>query len=162
MATKTANRLDGDFAAALARVQPTLAEWRKRRKHREPIPETLWRPMGALARRYGLSPVARALRVNYTALKRHTPARPIPEARRPGAPSTLHSPPSAVLRRTGATEDGSAQFVEVPTGGWSALPSGQWGIELEDRRGFKLTLRLPQGQHAATLALAQGLWRHRR
>ena len=152
MATKTANTLDGAFAAALARVQPILAEWRRWRKHREPIPETLWGPMAALARLYGLSPVARALRVNYTALKRHTPARPIPEARRPDAPSSLR----------GATGDQSAQFVEVPAGGWLAVPSGQWVMELEDRRGFKLTLRLPQGHSAATLALAQGLWRHRR
>jgi hypothetical protein len=98
--------------------------------------------MAALARRYGLSPVARALRVNYTALKRHTQARPIQEACGPLTPS--------------------AQFVEVPAGGWLAAPSAPCVIELEDRRGLKLTLRLPQGQSAATLALAQGLWRHRR
>jgi hypothetical protein len=141
MAAKTASRLDSRFAAEVARVQPSLAAWRKRRKHREPIPEKIWRPMAALARRYGLSAVARALRVNYTALQRHTLGRPI---REPSTPGSL-----------------SAGFVEVPMGRWFPVSSGQWMVELEDGRGFKLTLRLAPDDKAAMLALAQGLWRQR-
>jgi hypothetical protein len=34
-------------------------------------------------------------------------------------------------------------------------------MELEDRGGSKLTLRLAQYDSAAAVALAQGLWRHR-
>jgi hypothetical protein len=70
MAAKTSTKSDPTFAAAVARVQPALAAWRQRRRHREPIPEVLWRAMVMLARDYGLSPVAQALHVNYTALKR--------------------------------------------------------------------------------------------
>lgn len=92
--------------------------------------------MVSLARRYGLSPVAQALRVNYTTLKQHLLA----SANGPGPGPT-------------------AKFVEVPLTGW---PSGsQWVIELQDSDGSKLTLRLAQGDSANALAVAQGLWRQR-
>jgi len=92
--------------------------------------------MVRLARRYGLSRVAQALRVNYTGLKRRLVATAVPRS------------------------DGLApEFVEVPM---AAGPGGpQWVIELEDRDGSKLTLRLAQTDNAAALALAQGLWRQR-
>src|ERR1039457_6284367 len=139
MTAKTTTKADPTFAGAIARVQPALTAWRQRRKHRESIPETLWRTMVRLARRYGLSPVAQVLRVNDTALKRHLGATAAPQAPRSGALA--------------------AEFVEVPM---SACPSGSpWVIELEDREGAKLTLRLAQTDSAGALALAQGLWRQR-
>ena len=92
-----------------------------------------------LARRYGLSPVAQALRVNYTALKHHLVA--------------------TATRRTSRSGGLAPEFVEVPM---TACPTGsQWVIELEDRGGSKLTLRLAQYDSVAALALAQGLWRQR-
>ncbi len=95
--------------------------------------------MVRLARRYGLSPVAQVLRVNYTALKHHLTATAAPQAPRSGAIA--------------------AEFVEVPM---TACPSGSpWVIELEDRDGWKLTLRLAQTDSAGAVALAQGLWRQR-
>jgi hypothetical protein len=95
--------------------------------------------MVRLARRYGLSPVAQVLRVNYTALKHHLTATVAPRVPRSGAIA--------------------AEFVEVPM---TACPSGSpWVIELEDRQGSKLTLRLAQIDRASALALAQGLWRQR-
>lgn len=139
MAAKTTTKTNSTFAAAIARVQPALTAWRQRRKHREPIPERLWRAMVRLARRYGLSPVAQALRVNYTALKHHL--------------MTTATKPAS---RFGGL---APKFVEVPI---TACPGGlQWVIELEDRGGSKLTLRLAQSDSAAALALAQGLWRQR-
>ena len=94
--------------------------------------------MVRLARRYGLSRVAQVLRVNYTGLKRHLVASSDPQAPR--------------------TDAIAAEFVEVPM---TACPNSQWVIELEDRQGSKLTLRLAQSDSAAALALAQGLWRQR-
>jgi hypothetical protein len=95
--------------------------------------------MVRLARRYGLSRVAQVLRVNYTALKHRLVATAAPQAPRSGAIA--------------------AEFVEVPM---SACPGGSpWVIELEDRDGSKLTLRLAQTDSAGALALAQGLWRQR-
>ena len=95
--------------------------------------------MVRLARRYGLSRVAQALRVNYTTLKHHLAATAVPQVPRSGALA--------------------AEFVEVPM---TACPNSQWVIELEDRQGSKLTLRLAQSDRAAAaLTLAQGLWRQR-
>src|ERR1035441_8259614 len=139
MAAKTTTKSNPTFATAIARVQPALTAWRQRRKHREPIPEPLWRAMVRLARRYGLSPVAQALRVNYTALK--------------------HQLVATATRQTFRSGGLAPEFVEVPM---TACPTGSpWVIELEDRGGLKLTLRLAQYESAAALALAQGLWRHR-
>lgn len=95
--------------------------------------------MVRLARRYGVSRVAQVLRVNYTGLKHHLVASSAPQAPR--------------------TDAIAAEFVEVPM---SACPSGsQWVIELEDRDGSKLTLRLAHTDSVGALALAQGLWRQR-
>jgi hypothetical protein len=93
--------------------------------------------MATLARKYGVSPVAQSLGVNYTALKRHLVA-------------------SASAQASGAGPV-PAEFVEVPVPAWPNAP--QWVIEMEDRGGSKLTLRLALSDSA--LALAQGLWRHR-
>ena len=95
--------------------------------------------MVPLARRYGLSPAAQALRVNYNGLKRH-----------------LEASASARVSRTGPV---SAEFVEVPVTVRPDAP--RWVIELEDRRGSKLTLRLAESGIAAALALAQGIWSYR-
>jgi hypothetical protein len=64
------------FVSGVEKVRPALDAWRTRRKSREPIPETLWREMVSLARAYHPSPVAQALRVNYTTLKRRALALP--------------------------------------------------------------------------------------
>ena len=78
MTAKTATKPNRGFSAAISRVEPALAAWRQRRKHREAIPDALWQALVPLARVHGVSPVAQALRLNYTALKRHLVAEPAP------------------------------------------------------------------------------------
>lgn len=136
MAAKTTSKIDPSFTSRLAQVQPALAAWRRRRRHREPIPEAIWRALTSLARDYGVSPVAQALGVNYTSLKSHLVA-------------------SATVPSSGSGT-GAAPFVEVPMAGWPQAP--QWVIELADRHGSKLTLRLSPGDPTTALVLAQGLW----
>jgi hypothetical protein len=83
--------------------------------------------------------VAQVLKVNYTALKQRLVATAPPPVARSG-PVT-------------------AQFVEVPM---STCPSGSpWVIELEDRAGSKLTLRVGSNDRASAVALVQELWRYR-
>ncbi|MBF8300369.1 MAG: hypothetical protein HW394_739 [Acidobacteria bacterium] len=57
------------------RLQPLrrrLEGWRRTRAHpRSPIPKTLWASAVALARQHGLYHTARALRLDYGALKQH-------------------------------------------------------------------------------------------
>jgi hypothetical protein len=72
MAAKRAALFDPALAIGLARVQPAVAAWRQRRRHREAIPENLWRLVVPLAQSHGVSPVARALRLNYLALQQRT------------------------------------------------------------------------------------------
>jgi hypothetical protein len=91
-----------------------------------------------LARVHGVSPVAQALGLNYTALK--------------GRVVGGRAAPASGGQSAGG-------FVEVPVAPWPA--GSQYILELEDRLGLKLTLRLAQGEHTEALALAQGLWRHR-
>jgi hypothetical protein len=138
MAAQHATRAGASLEMALARVQPALAAWRQQRRHREAIPETLWRLIVPLAQAHGVSPVARGLRLNYTALKQRTCA------------GELRPPVSDPL----------GGFVEVPL----VTPPGTapWIIELEDGRGAKLTLRVARGELSTALTLAQGLWRQRR
>ncbi len=142
MAANKAWRSDSRLELALVRVQRALAAWRLRRRHREAIPERLWRWIVPAAQTHGISPVARALRVNYTTLKE----RSLAGAKGVGDPAG--NPPS--------------RFIEVPVVAPTALPiSSPWVIELEDRQGAKLTLRLAQAESTTVLELAQGLWRRR-
>jgi hypothetical protein len=142
MATNKRVKSDPAFRAAIARVEPALAGWRQQRKTRDPIPEALWRRMAMLAGRYGLSPVAQALKVNYTGLKRHLAASVAYQA----------EPVRGVA--------GGSSFVELPLSGWPV--ASQWVLELEDGSGCKLTLRTTAlGDSAAAMAIAQGLWSHR-
>lgn len=94
--------------------------------------------MVPLARVHGLSSVARALKVNYTGLRDHlladTVATPLGVGSQPG-------------------------FVELPLA--QGLGDPPPVIELEDRLGLKLTVRLVQGDNSEALALARELWRAR-
>ena len=94
--------------------------------------------MVPLARAHGVGLVARALRVNYTGLKNHVLSDSAP-------------PPLGVVSQPG--------FIELPIGPGRVGPSTV--IELEDRLGLKLTVRLVQGGNSEALALAGELWRHR-
>jgi len=66
------------------RVRQRLEQWRRTRTHpRSPIPDRVWTAAVALVRQHGLYQTARALRVDYGALKEHVEA--ADEAVRAGA-----------------------------------------------------------------------------
>ena len=76
------------------------------------------------------------------------------ERYRPSPEGQLHW--SAATPLGGVSQAG---FVELPmTPGLAGPPMV---IELEDRFGLKLTVRLVQGSHSEALALARELWRQR-
>ena len=57
--------------SALVPVGRALQAWRKSRPHRrQPIPDWLWNQLATVARTHGVSAVARALCLAYSALKR--------------------------------------------------------------------------------------------
>lgn len=122
MKSKTAIPFD------LAPAQRALEAWRKTRQHRQPIPETLWRQMAGLARTHGVSSVAQALRLNYSALKRRVCER------RPG---------SDFVEVRCAPADGRAQGCTV---------------ELEDRQGRKVLLRWASVPGPELLGVVRAFW----
>jgi hypothetical protein len=59
----------------MERVRRRLDRWRRTRAHpRAPIPKNIWADAMALAQQHGLYQTARALPINYGALKQHLEA----------------------------------------------------------------------------------------
>lgn len=71
------------------RVRRRLEHWRRTRAHpRSPIPDAIWAGAIALVRQHGLYQTARALRVDYGALKQHGGGRPGRPRHVPRTPSS--------------------------------------------------------------------------
>jgi hypothetical protein len=115
---------------SLDRVRWRFEHWRRTRHRRSPIPETLWTGALAAAKTHGLYPTARALRLNYTDLKR-----------RAGVADGTPAPATFV------------ELVPVACGG-----SPVWTLELETARGTKLRLQLPGITPPDLTALSRSLW----
>ena len=58
------------MALSLEQVQQRFDSWRQRRKKRTHIPQSLWKAAVALSQEYSICHLSKALRVNYTALKK--------------------------------------------------------------------------------------------
>lgn len=57
-------------------VKQAFSEWRKKRKHRTPIPPVLWDAAVNLSREYSINQISKALHVNYTAFKKAISSHP--------------------------------------------------------------------------------------
>ena len=110
----------------LALATDRFEKWRKRGPVRRKIPERLWDLARALAETYGVNKTARALRLDYYDLKGRV---------------------EALGRGAAPPPETAATFVEV-------LPrqGGECVVEIEDRRGGKMTIRLPGPGDAVALA----------
>ncbi len=51
-------------------VMARIEEWRNTRKRRKPMPEELWEAAASLSKEYSIHRISKALRLNYTALKK--------------------------------------------------------------------------------------------
>lgn len=113
-------------------LQEQLATWRRTARPRQALPEPLWQAAATLAQSLGVSPVARGLRLNYTALKRRVPAS-----------VTLPTPPA---------------FVELA---WPAESrTGPVRLVWEHPLGGKMILDWTGADTVPLLALAQTFWHH--
>lgn len=108
-----------DFPAALCRAQRKIEQWRQRRRPRTRIPEELWREAAELACTHGINRTARALRLDYYALKKR----------------------AAAAARSGQR---APQFMEILPGGLPT-PRPECMIELEDVSGVKMRIHLAGG-----------------
>jgi len=114
----------------LAGVQRRIERWRQRRKVRESVPDKLWDAAVRMARVYGVSPTAQALRLNYDRLKKRVEQH-------------------AVAAIDAEEAKGSARFVELAP--VSSAGCGECCVELEDGHGAVMRVRL-QGIGASELA----------
>ena len=141
MSTKTPR----DLPARLEGLRQRFERWRRTRKARSPIPESLWASAVKLAGTYGIHRTARALRVDYYALKKRVEGESLAEKRADGAPAATASRGTA-----GAT------FLELPSPAWPGC--GECTLELEDAGGAKLRAHLKGFAAPDLVALSRSFW----
>ncbi|MHC4403647.1 MAG: hypothetical protein ACYTG0_28660 [Planctomycetota bacterium] len=127
-----------DLPAGLEGLRRRFERWRRTRKVRARIPEPLWASAVKLAGRYGIHRTAKALRVDYYALKKRVE----------GA--------SAVIASKMPAEVAKRQFVELPAAAWPG--SGECTLELEDAVGAKLRVHLKGFEAPDLAALSRSFW----
>ena len=119
--------------------------WRRTRKVRSRIPEPLWAAAVKLAGRNGIHRTAKALRVDYYALKKRVEQNAVSAG--------AQQDPAVTASKTVTTE---AEFLELPAAAWPG--SGECTLELEDAGGTKLRVHL-KGFAASDLAsLSRSFW----
>ena len=117
------------------KIRRPLEAWRKTRKVGARIPEPLWAAMARLGKTYGVNPVSEILRIPYYALRDRV------VAQKTSASST---PPKAT-------------FIEFKA--LAPIQSLTGVLELEDRAGTKMTLRLDSSSGVDVLGLVQAFGR---
>ena len=117
---KRRTRPDPALPVGLERVQQRFERWRRTRKGHPRIPDSLWAVAVKAARRFGLHPTSRALRLDYMVLKR-----------RVGADTTGSDRPAKVT---------APSFVELLPVGKGPRP--ECVVELEDPSGVRMRIEL--------------------
>ena len=140
MGTKRAR----DLPARLEDLRRRFERWRRSRKVRTRIPEPLWAAAVKSAERYGIHRTARALRVDYYALKERVEQNAV-SAGAQQDPATTASKMAA-----------EAEFFELPTAAWPG--SGECTLELEDAVGAKLRVHLKGFAAPDLAALTRSFW----
>lgn len=115
-------------------IRLELENWRRERKRGQRIPENLWVKVVELARQHGVWPVARALHMDYSRLKRR-----------------------AGVGAEGGAMKAAAAFVEL-------IPQGAGHcacvVEMEDARGARMRIEV-KGAAPDMTALSRTFWGER-
>jgi hypothetical protein len=124
----------------VADLQDRITHWRTTRSHRGRMPEDLWLEAVRFTRQHGVYAIAKALKLNYEALKGRV----------------LKGPP----KRTTRSAPPRPAFVQLdPMPGISG-PSST--VEIEGVRGGKLTIRLSGPTALDAVAIVEAFLRGRR
>lgn len=127
---------------ALEALAKRLEAYRGKRSLQGRLPERLWTQAAKLALQHGVGRVQRVLRLNYYGLKQRMEALPAPDLEPVlGMPKSPHP-----------------AFVEMMVPPIAPALPGTVSLEVEDRTGRKLTVRLPTEDRRELLALARALW----
>jgi hypothetical protein len=121
----------------LEAVRDEFDQWRANRKNRRTrIPERFWKAAVELTKEHGVYRVARALRLDYSALKKRA---------------------TAVDGGAGGAQADEPMFVELEMS--EAGVSGECMVEMENHRGAKMRIAL-KGTHGVDVqGLCTGFWR---
>lgn len=128
-------RCTRDVPARLAGLRRRFERWRRARRGRSRIPETLWASAVRAAGKYGLNPTARALRLDYCGLRKRVEQ------------ASSVTPPK---------EGTVTTFVELapPVSG----NSRECILELEDPGGSKMRVHLKGIEAPDLAALSRSFW----
>lgn len=131
---------DRELPAEVGEVQVQIEQWRQNRAKRGAMPAELWRAAAGLAKRHGINPIARTLRLSYESLKTH-----VVSLRDIGTPPNQKSSVSG--------------FVEV-TGMGMLRPGPVYPLEVEvdDGQGKRMVIRL--SKYMDIESLIAGFWKH--
>jgi len=132
-----------DLPARLVSLRRRFEDWRRTREVRSRIPDPLWGSAVKLAGVYGLHRTAKALRVNYYALKERVEEK-------------------AVADSSNVSEGDTTTFLELAaTGPACSIPAGscECTLELEDADGAKMRVRLSGIATPDLIALSRSFWR---
>jgi len=144
-----------ELPAGLDRLRRRFERWRRTRIGRPPTPDHLWESAVKAAGTYGLHRTAKALRVNYYALKKRV-ALAGGDGNRVGGPQK--SPRNACGRHiVSAGEEAVATFLELtpPASGKSC----ECIVELENPEGAKMRVHLKGAGIPDLVALSHSFWR---
>ena len=115
-----------------------IEEWRNGERKGRSMPEHLWAAAAGLAEELGVSRVSRSLGLSYDSLKKRLPVERSEEESGTGS---------------------GVEFVELEAG--EVFPGATWGgmvIEMTDRYGRRLTIRLSGGDQVDVAALLEAVW----
>jgi len=125
-----------DLPAPMERVRQRFERWRRTRKPRTRIPDSLWAAAVKIAGTYGLHRTARALPVEYYSLKKRL------EQESVAAPGKHEADPGTTF----------VEFPPVPTGACDCT------LELEDTAGSKMRVHLKAATPPDLTALCRSFW----
>ena len=143
------SRSRGADPARFETVRRRFELWRRRRQGRARIPERLWSSAVKLAATYGLCQTARALGLDYNALKQRvesaglndSPAGPKPKRKiRTRSVPVARNPKSTTRIPKLLQQDPAMTFIELSPLEHPGLP--ECIVELEHARGAKMRVRL--------------------
>ena len=100
-------------------VRQRFEQWRESRKHRTPIPESLWEGAVSLCADHSIYRISRSLRLDYNALKRRV----------------CYSHPESLTEPVT-----SSAFVELDLK--ASLPDAECLVEREDKDGAKMKMHI--------------------
>ncbi len=138
MAT-TSTLLERTYPPEVRKLAQQLRLWRASPHRERRIPEALWGAAVGLARTYGVSRIARALKFSYHDLHRRARGTRARRTRRPSHPT----------------------FIQLPRPAWSTAVDQHGTVEVVHGSGSRLILRLPAAKPDEPLALVQAFLDHR-